>query len=272
VDALVTAFLDANPQFTPKTRAIYYFTLKMCIRAMGVTDWRKVAAPQLDSLITYLAVHGYSPHSRRRAYVVLRSFARYLHGRGIDLPVERLPRRNFNKQSLGPLSPQELGRLLAQPAQRNTPQEKRDAIVLCLLWATGMTSREMCALSLGDYDGAALAIKGRIMPIYPYARTLLDDYLRTARPALCHDAAGGALIVSNRGAAISMQEIQYIVRQAGRAAGIDSPVNPHRIRLTFAWYLLQQGVNGTEISALIGLAVGRLPQRYRWGRKRRRRA
>jgi len=252
VDDLITAFLGANTHYAPETRRLYTRFLRECAAILGVARWQDVTAADMDRYIAALAQRGDSYYTRRTKYGILRSFARYLATRRIHLPIEGLPTLDGRKKPITLLTQDDIVLLLRQPVKRDLPKRKRDAALLHVLWGTALTPDGIISLTLSDYDGTTLRVKGRPLPLYPTARQHLDHYLAEGRPRLVRDPTVDSLFLTLQGKQMLKCDIATIVRHYGERAGIQATVTPQALRHSFAMYLLYQGTTPTELNALLG--------------------
>jgi len=159
----------------------------------------------------------------------------------------------------------ELGRLLKEPAQLETPSDIRDRMLLELLYASGARISEVAALCLGDIDFAEGQLhlfgkgsKQRIVPLYPYVLTLLKRYLNDARPLLLSKAkqppeqSTSNLFISNTGRPMSAGMLRAAFKQSLVKAGADASLSPHALRHTFATDLLEGGADLRSVQELLG--------------------
>lgn len=140
-----------------------------------------------------------------------------------------------------------------------TFNEKRDLIVMELLYCTGMRRAELLSLKTADYSAASLTLrvigkgnKQRIIPVLPHLSILLDEYLASratiARPEVKE------IIVTNQGKKAYPVFIYRIVNSYLSQAGIKGRKSPHILRHTFATHLLNEGADLSTIKELLGHA------------------
>ena len=147
------------------------------------------------------------------------------------------------------------------------PWPQRDVAVLAVLLLTGVRSGELLGLRVGDIGGPVgerrLWVRGgkgdadRVLPVEPELELLLDEYVASRRVRLGREVAPGeALFVDYRGRALSRNQLQYLVRQCYRVAGVSDQVERgalvHALRHTFATRLGQSGASAVEVMELLG--------------------
>src|SRR5207245_11681966 len=103
----------------------------------------------------------------------------------------------------------------------------RDRAMLEVLYSTGLRVSELTGLRVSDLDGKVGCVrcigkgdKERIVPVGKKALTIVERYLRDARPKLLGKVAGSpTLFVNRRGAPLSRVGVWKILSSYGRQAG-----------------------------------------------------
>jgi integrase/recombinase XerD len=136
----------------------------------------------------------------------------------------------------------------------------RDRAMLHVMYAAGLRVSELVRLKLGDIErrkGIVMAHgkggKRRLVPLGEPSLAALDAYLE-ARAAHPRSAATPALFLSPRGGALTRQAVWKLLTGYARAAGIDKPSSPHKLRHSFATHLLEGGADIRSVQALLGHA------------------
>lgn len=137
----------------------------------------------------------------------------------------------------------------------------RNRLLLEILYGTGARVSEAAGLTLGMLDQAARVItitgkgnKTRIVPYGQYAADALASYLRDARPQLLakspvmHDK----LFVNQRGQALTVSGIEYILKQLAKKAGLTQMISAHMFRHTYATDMLNNGADLRTVQQLLG--------------------
>lgn len=160
------------------------------------------------------------------------------------------------KQRVAPrvLSLQE-ARQLVECSPQSTPVERRDRMILLVLYGCGLRTSELCDLNVTDVNrerGELLIRKAkgdvqRIVPIPQGVQTALWAYL------LDRGGKRGALFrTEHKHRRISASSVCAIVQQAARRAKITWEVTPRTLRHSYATHLMDQGVDLAIISSLMG--------------------
>ena len=157
------------------------------------------------------------------------------------------------------LSFEEIERLLAIP-NRIKPRGIRDAAMIHLMYASGLRVSELVGLKTGDLDTKAGLVsalgkggKRRLVPVGETALNHLGAYLRDVRPKVARPN-DTALFVSPRGGPLTRQGFWKLLKTYARAAGITTPISPHKLRHSFATHLLRNGADLRAVQAMLGHA------------------
>jgi len=229
---------------------------------------RKLALENInrDDLVDFLAGlyrQKLESKSVARHLVSLRSFFRFAQIQGLipSDPSMNLESPKIRRALPGYLRLDEVERLLAQPDER-MPLGLRDRAMLEVLYSSGLRVSELVGLRVSDLDtrvGCVRCIgkgdKERIVPIGKKALSIVEKYLRNARPRLLGKALGSpALFVNRRGGALSRVGVWKILSAYGRRAGLRVALTPHMLRHSFATHLLERGADLRSVQLMLGHA------------------
>lgn len=226
-----------------------------------VSSWQDVSQSYVLEYIHYLRERGYASSTVARKLATVKSFFHFLVADGMlrDDPTVAVEFPSVNKPLPRPLSPEEVARLLLEPARARTPRALRDRALLELMYATGMRASEIIGLEVGAVDLEAKTVrclgKGkreRILPLYERACEALNVYLEHGRPGLIRGRDERALFVSRLGRSLTRQGLWLIVKEYAADAGISRTVTPHTLRHSFATHLLDGGAGLREVQKLLG--------------------
>lgn len=158
------------------------------------------------------------------------------------------------------LTLQEVTALLEMPV-RDRAEDRRDRVMLELLYASGLRVSELVGLTLSqiDLELGCLCVMGkgakeRIVPMGQTARDLLVEYLEQVRPTLLKRRASRNVFVSRRGHKLTRQGCWKLLSLRARRAGIFKPISPHMLRHSFATHLLEGGADLRTVQAMLGHA------------------
>ena len=149
----------------------------------------------------------------------------------------------------------EEARQLVEACHRDTPEERRDRIVILLLYGCGLRTKELYALRVQDVDRERKELfirhgKGdreRVVPIPAAVHIELLAYL------LERGGKQGPLFRAYKTRTpLAAKRICSIVRRAAEVAGIKGPVTPKVLRHSYATHLMDRGVDLAVIASLMG--------------------
>lgn len=259
-------FLAVEKGYSAHTVAAYrndLLQLLAFLESGNVSSWPSVSRTHILDYIMYLKTREYVPSTIGRKVAAVKSFFHFLVADGVlqDDPTVAVDPPPVNKRLPHPLSPEEMARLLAEPARSKTPKGLRDRALLELMYATGMRASEVIALKVDAVDLEAGTVrclgkgkKERILPLYERAREALKEYLEKGRTRLLQEHNEQALFVNRRGRPLTRQGLWLLIKEYAEAAGITGEVTPHTLRHSFATHLLDGGAGLREVQQLLGHA------------------
>jgi integrase/recombinase XerD len=144
------------------------------------------------------------------------------------------------------------------PAAGRAGAALRDAVMLELLFSTGMRVSELCSLSKTDVDTGEYTVrimgkgaKERLIQITNASvRGVLREYVDAMPKTGCKEEE--PLFLNRNGKRITEQSVRTVVTKYGRMAGIEAHLTPHMFRHTFATLLLEEDVDIRYIQRLLG--------------------
>jgi len=196
--------------------------------------------------------------ARRR--VALKQFFTYLSGQDIqtNIDFDLVPIIKPEEHLPDVLTVNEMTALL-DSLPEVTALEKRNKVMMELLYATGMRISELLGLTVHDINTADQVIlvrgkgrKQRYVPYFDSAVELLQTYMNQTRPVLMRFKNTDILFLSNRGTKMSRMGFWKILRNAVIQSGIRKDTTPHTFRHSFATHLLEAGVNLRIVQTLLG--------------------
>jgi integrase/recombinase XerD len=148
----------------------------------------------------------------------------------------------------------EEARKLVTSFGKQSKQERRLRTVMVLLYGCGLRTMELCGLDVGciDVDRQELQVIGkgakrRVIPISDAVFAELLNYLRD------RNGKRGALFRTEaKGVRVSEKDILRIVAMATQRCGLKKAITPRTLRHAFASHLLDQGIDISVISTLMG--------------------
>lgn len=228
-------------------------------------DWSGLTRDDLVAYILWLKEREYSSATVARKVAAMKSFCNFLSRIDVieENPAEDLDSPRVKKRLPVTLTPEEVDRLLALPAQQSDrPKALRDTAMLEVLYATGMRVSELAGLTLNDLDLEAGIVrcvgkgnKERVLPLYAEAAEAVRAYLKKGRPALLGDnPSERTLFLNPRGEKLTRQGLWLIIKGYARQLGLEDKVTPHTLRHSFATHMLNGGAGLREVQQLLGHA------------------
>jgi integrase/recombinase XerD len=201
----------------------------------------------------------YSAATTARKVASAKTFFKFMvdSGRVKENPTQNLPSPQVSRHSLSFLSSSEYLKLLAEPAKLSTPEAKRDAVMLELLYATGLRISELVSLNAKDIDLKQHCVHVNAKRQVPFDHNLsliLGDFLRNGRLDLLYDEREEALFLNRHGKRLTRQGFWQIIKDYASRAELGSKVTPQILRHSFARRKLQSGTDLHQLQQLLGHA------------------
>ena len=239
-------------------------------------DASRLSHTALRAFLAELSSRGNGNATVARKLATLRSFYRFLLRRGtvVASPVARLRSPKVVRPLPRFLTVDEAFRVVEAPLGDPTHEEPlrlRDAVILELLYGAGLRVSELAGLELDAIDVRARRVrvmgKGQKERITPYgepAARALEAWLGVREQLVRRGdgRAGRRLLVGARGTALTVRQIQHVVRRQGALGAGRSDLHPHALRHTCATHLLDAGADLRSIQELLGHASLATTQRY----------
>lgn len=286
-DAAVELFFQSRAprKDSPHTQAAYRRDLSsiatIVAAHLGAHDTASFTCAQLTVPVMRTAFAQYAqPRAKTsiaRAWSVWNAFFGFCVGEGIvnGNPMSAVAKPSPTPRAPKPLRSHEAAEHLLnavatgrRPGRHPWPQ--RDLSVLAIILLTGVRSAELLALRADDIAGPPgerrIVVRGgkgdsdRVLPVEPGLESLMDSYAESRRTRFPQQRwplpREAPLFVDHRGQALTRNQLQYLVRQCYRFAGIDDQVEKgalvHALRHTFATRLGQSGASAIEVMELLG--------------------
>ena len=214
------------------------------LRSEGVTEFTDAGNTQVVSYLLELKNTGKSKATVNRKLASIRAFYRYLvkEGEMRENPTEGIKSPKISRKEISFLSIEEVEKLLATPD--DSTKGKRDRAMFELLYATGIRVSEIIELTVEDMNLTMGFVKcngnhgrARIVPMGMPARKAVEDYLANSRPALIRDNGSvekSPFFVNYMGESFTRQGFWKILKQYGKAAGLQEKLTPQTLRNSFA--------------------------------------
>jgi integrase/recombinase XerD len=264
LDPLIEGYLD----YQLKVRRLAHrsivdmkCTLKRAVTALeqmrpSVPLW-KLTLEDYMAWINQQREAGYSPQSLNKDLSHLRGLLEYAWRSG---RADRNVLDGFSLQdSLRVVVPKflslEEARRLVEACPSHTRLERRNRLVILLLYGCGLRTSELCQLDVKDADLSRQEIvihhgkgdRARRIPVPDAVWTVLLAYLAELK------GRRGALIrTEKKQTRFRSKDVCDVVRAASLAAGLTQLVTAKTLRHSFATHLMDRGVDVAVIASLMG--------------------
>ena len=196
----------------------------------------------------------YSNRSISRKVSSLKSYFKYLESEDIikDNFMRLISNPKLEKTLPNYLNYDDLEKLLNYPDTSNK-YGLRDALILEMLYSTGVRVSELANIRLNDIDFNDRKIlilgkgnKERYVYYGSKCEKLLDKYLKMDHRDSSY------LLIGKKSDRLNEREIRSIVTDSAKKAGINIHVSPHTLRHTYATHMLNDGADLKSVGDLLG--------------------
>ncbi len=218
-------------------------------------DFLNIKNTHVRGYLKYLDTCNLKNTTISRRISALRTFYNYLLEKGFVKSNIFLNVKNpkLEKKLPNYLNYTEIEELLASIDTSNYEGLERRLLVE-MFYSTGCRVGEMVNIKISDIDFSSKTIKvmgkgskERIVYYGDYASKYLEDYLK-------NKDRKGYLFTNKRGEKLTIEEVEYIVRDIMKHISIKTHVTPHALRHTFATHLLNNGADIRTVQELLGHA------------------
>ncbi len=255
-------YLTKDKGYSQNTLAAYRNDLTQMVAFISAEQAKGIITSYGELLKSYLLKlreKRYSVATTARKVASTKSFFRFMvdSGRMRENPAQHLPSPQVSRRAIKFLSPSEYQKLLAEAAKLSTPEAKRDAVMLELLYATGLRISELVSLNTENIDLERNCVRidaKRQVPFEHRLGLILGNFLRSDRLDLLYDESEQALFLNRRGKRLTRQGFWQIIKGYASRAGLSGKVTPQTLRHSFARRKLQNGVELNQLQRLLGHA------------------
>ncbi len=205
---------------------------------------------------------GLNSTSRARHLVSIRGFYKFLTHEKLlkkdPTKLIELPKKNIKLPDV--LTIEEVKILLKTPDIKK-PRGLRNRAMLELLYASGLRVSELINLKLKNINLDACFVrvlgkgsKERIVPMGLYARDIIENYLKNARPMLIKTYINNYIFIARAGKPITRQGFWKILKKYVLLSGIKKKLTPLTFRHSFAAHLFDGGAVLWAVQTMLGHA------------------
>lgn len=263
-----TDYLSLELNYSPRTVEAYTRDLEkwaMWEKSQNSGEFQPLALTEreLRSYIASCSGNGLSPRSVKRHIQALRAFYKFLiKQKGASSnPAASLKSAKAEKLLPVYIRTEELQEILTQEPEIDSFEEKRNLLILDLLYSTGIRVSELAALNDQDIYPSSSEIKvmgkrrkQRIIPISAQMLNRIKGYI-AERDKRFHQTnpAQRPLFLNSKGASLSRTQIYNIVHRALLSGGAHGRrLSPHVLRHCCATDLLRHGASLVAVKNLLG--------------------
>ena len=256
-------YIRLEKRFSPHTQNAYRKDLESfatyCESHYELTSLAQVEYPIIREWIVHLSSTGLKSQSINRKCSALKSYYRFMEKVGdIDQsPMQFHRQLKTTPKLVVPLTEKEF-RSVIEMYDHSHFEGARDALILELLYTTGMRRAELLSLTLDSIDrnNQHLQVLGkrnktRIIPLLSKVIFQIDDYL-THRNQIEKAKSTKWLFVNRKGKALNPSHIYKCVTSYLAKVSTKEKVSPHVLRHTFATHLLNRGADINSIKEILG--------------------
>ncbi|MEF3255550.1 MAG: tyrosine-type recombinase/integrase [Deferribacterales bacterium] len=225
----------------------------------------------LREFVTTLHDKKLSKSSIERKISTLKSFFKYLAMKAIikENPARMLKFPKKEKKLFKVFNVDDLFNLLEIP-DKSTASGLRDALLMELMYGTGIRVSELVSIKEEDidYEGMRLRVRGkgkkeRIIPLAEFHIKFIKRYMEVREEISDNGEIKTDKIFINRfGTALTDRSVRRIVEKYLKIAGLPLDFSTHSFRHSFATHMLESGADLRTIQTLLGHSSLSTTQKY----------
>ena len=252
-------YLRIERQVSPHTLTSYQRQLDAVLKLLaeqGIAQWQQITPSVVRFILAQSKKSGLKEKSLALRLSALRQFFSYLVQQG-KLKVNPATGISAPKQSKHlpkNIDGDQVQQLLANDSKE--PIDIRDRAIFELMYSSGLRLSELQGLDLNSINTRTREVrvlgkgnKERIVPFGRYASHALQQWLKVR---LLFNPKDDALFVSQLGNRISHRSIQKRLETWGIRQGVNSHLNPHKLRHSFATHMLEASSDLRAVQELLG--------------------
>lgn len=252
-------YLKIERQVSPHTLSNYQRQLVRVVKILqhaGIQQWQQVTPSVVRFVIAQSHKDGLHEKSLALRLSALRRFLSYLVQLG-ELKVNPATGISAPKQAKHlpkNIDTEQVQQLLANDSKE--PIDIRDRAIIELLYSSGLRLSELQGLNLNSINIRVREVrvigkgnKERVVPLGRYASHAIQQWLKVR---LLFNPKDEALFVSQLGNRMSHRAIQMRLETWGIRQRLNSHLNPHKLRHSFATHMLEASSDLRAVQELLG--------------------
>ncbi|OOF54565.1 tyrosine recombinase XerC [Rodentibacter genomosp. 2] len=252
-------YLRIERQVSSHTLSNYQRQLEAVLTLLveqDIRDWQQITPSVVRFILAQSKKSGLKEKSLALRLSAIRQFFNYLIQQG-KLKVNPAIGISAPKQSKHlpkNIDGDQVQQLLANDSKE--PIDIRDRAILELMYSSGLRLSELQGLNLNSINTRTREVrvlgkgnKERIVPFGRYASHAIQQWLKVR---FLFNPKDEALFVSQLGNRISHRSIQKRLETWGIRQGLNSHLNPHKLRHSFATHMLEASSDLRAVQELLG--------------------
>ncbi|WP_407331857.1 tyrosine recombinase XerC [Enterovibrio sp. 27052020O] len=244
------------------TESNYRQQLTACatfLQDSGVAEWKDVDAGWVRQIASQAKRERLKPGSIALRLSALRSFFDFMVADGVlgANPAKGVAAPKQGRTLPKNLDVDEINQLMS--VDSDDPLSIRDRAMMELMYGAGLRLSELTGLNLrdvavrkGDLRVIGKGDKERIVPFTGMAKEWLINWIKVRNLLL--KGPEEALFISKLGSRISARSVQKRMAEWGQKQAVNSHINPHKLRHSFATHMLESSGDLRAVQELLGHA------------------
>jgi integrase/recombinase XerC len=262
----LTPFLDylaLEKKFSPHTLKAYKKDLESflsyCMQEYKIKDLSDISYPMIRRWIVILSDRGLETKTINRKCSSLKTYFKFLQKIDVlsESPMQGHKQLKSTPKLVVPLTEDELQNLMSTYDDTNY-EGSRDALILELLYNTGIRRAELISITIDDLDFANAQLKvigkrnkARLIPLLPNVVNRIQAYLNFRSQQIGANRSQ-YLFINAQGQAMNPSKIYRCVTKFLSTVSTKKKLSPHVLRHSFATHLLNRGADSNTIKELLG--------------------
>jgi len=249
-------YLRIERQVSPHTLTNYQHQLDAILAILAEKGIQQVNPSVVRLILAESRKQGLKEKSLALRLSALRQFFSYLvqQGQMKVNPATGISAPKQGKHLPKNIDAEQVQKLLSNDSK--DPIDLRDRAMMELMYSSGLRLSELQGLNLNSINTRVREVrvigkgnKERIVPFGRYASHAIQQWLKV-RPLL--NPKDDALFVSQQGNRLTHRSIQKRMETWGIRQGLNSHLNPHKLRHSFATHMLEASSDLRAVQELLG--------------------